>query len=462
MKIRAWRRILADYFDQIRFFEAHLNMKIAYYIADLLFEHECIVIPGLGGFISKEHPASVHPVKHQFKPPYKEIVFNPHLRANDGMLLNFIAQQEQLSYGDAKQKLDRFVLKCLEELGNGRRITFRNIGFIQYDEHRQIIFQADENQNYLGSSFGLSGFVSPAIKREGFQERLEKTIQQQREEKQRPITNTEPKAVNSRTAGFKKIDTKKTVVKASARPNRYKKQLAFIGILVLLLLIGWGYMNKPTFDRYYDAYAGWIPLFYASPNEYVAHHLDKIPVDRIINTETNISPEVATASVIPQPIKAEDNLSLSESYAEPIIVNPTEAQLEDDYTNENSIEQPVKESDQISTHDSEPITEESMIDTAPESYHSTVEVSSSASVSQNLPQQEYHYFIIAGAFRDKGNADKLVNQLRQKGFNAMYAGQTNSGLWRIAFEAFADRSTALRRLDAIKQEENSGAWLFSM
>lgn len=437
-------------------------MKIAYYIADLLFEHECIVIPGLGGFISKEHPASVHPVKHQFKPPYKEIVFNPHLRANDGMLLNFIAQQEQLSYGDAKQKLDRFVLKCLEELGNGRRITFRNIGFIQYDEHRQIIFQADENQNYLGSSFGLTGFVSPAIKREGFQERLEKTIQQQREEKQRPITSAEAGAVNPKPAGLKKIDTKKTVVRASARPNRYKKQFAFIGILVVLLLIGWGYMNKPTVDRYYDAYAGWIPLFYASPNEYVAHHLDKIPVDRIINTESNGRSEVATASVIPQPVKAEDNLSLSESYSDPIIVNPTESQVDEVINTDDRTDEPVMETDQYVSDETEAVVEDDAVEATPEADDSPVESATAGIASQNLPPQEYHYFIIAGAFRDKGNADKLINQLRQKGFNAMYAGQTNSGLWRIAFEAYADRPTALRRLDAIKQEESSGAWLFSM
>lgn len=77
-------------------------MKIAHYIADLLFEHECVVIPGLGGFITKDHPASIHPLKHQFKPPSREIVFNPHLRTNDGLLLSLIAQSENLSYQDAK------------------------------------------------------------------------------------------------------------------------------------------------------------------------------------------------------------------------------------------------------------------------------------------------------------------------------------------------------------------------
>lgn len=433
-------------------------MKIAFYIADLLFEHECVVIPGLGGFISKEHPASVHPVKHQFKPPYKEIVFNPHLRANDGMLLNFIAQKEELSYADAKQKLDKFVLKCLEELGNGRRITFRNIGFIQYDEHKQILFQADESQNYLGSSFGLTGFVSPAIKREGFQERLEKTIHQQREEKKRPISSPAPDQASGKSSGFKKINPKQTVVRASAKPNRYKKQFAFIGLLFLFMLIGWGYMNKPTVDRYYDAYASWIPLFYASPNEYVAHHLDKIPVDRFINTDVVMAPEVSTASVIPQPTRAEDNLSLSESFADPIIVNPTGEQSTDlqNATNAAMDETAVKQASVANDSDQE------IFDESEFNHDDSEAVVETTIAPANTPQQEYHYFIIAGAFREKANADKLISVLRQKGFNAMYAGQTSSGLWRVAFEAYADRATAIGRLEAIKKEENNGAWLFIM
>ena len=77
-------------------------MKIAKYIADLLFEYECIVIPGFGGLITKEIPAQIHPVQHHFIPPSKEIVFNVHLKTNDGLLVNHIARQENLTYIEAK------------------------------------------------------------------------------------------------------------------------------------------------------------------------------------------------------------------------------------------------------------------------------------------------------------------------------------------------------------------------
>jgi cell division septation protein DedD len=78
-----------------------------------------------------------------------------------------------------------------------------------------------------------------------------------------------------------------------------------------------------------------------------------------------------------------------------------------------------------------------------------------------LASQQAGFYIIAGAFRDKENADKLINQLRSKGYEAVYAGQTNTGLWRIAFEAHQQRSAAIRRLAVIQNEENPGAWIFS-
>ncbi len=64
-------------------------------------------------------------------------------------------------------------------------------------------FDADATQNYLADSFGLTGFVSPMIKREDFKQKLEHTIRQQRDEKQRKLhTNPTPKS-RTRNTGTK-------------------------------------------------------------------------------------------------------------------------------------------------------------------------------------------------------------------------------------------------------------------
>jgi len=421
-------------------------MKIASSIADLLFEHECVVIPGLGGFITKNHPAEIHAIKHQFKPPHKEIVFNQHLRANDGMLLNYIAQKEALSYADAKKKMDRFVLRCLDEMEQGRRITFRSIGSIYFDSHKQVVFDADATQNYLADSFGLTGFVSPMIMREDFKQKLEQTIRQQREEKQRKL-HTDP-VVKSKAP---KSNTKaEPVFKASRRPNRYKKQIFFVTILLLFMLVGWSYMNINTVSRYYEAYSGWVPFFYASPNEFVAKHADKIALDRYIPVEKNEtvanlqkSLRTSEATLIPDVSSQEADNIEEENYAEEENFNETNSFEEntapantaaDDYEVEVVVTEPLP-------------AEEDAVTVIPKTTPVTT--------------QQAGFFIIAGAFRDKDNADKLIGQLRGKGFEAVYAGQTNTGLWRIAFEAHQQRSAAIRRLAVIQNEENPGAWIFS-
>ncbi len=421
-------------------------MKIASSIADLLFEHECVVIPGLGGFITKNHPAEIHSVKHQFKPPHKEIVFNQHLRANDGMLLNYIAQKEALTYADAKKKMDRFVLRCIDEMDQGRRITFRNIGSIYFDSHKQVIFDADATQNYLADSFGLTGFVSPMIKREDFKQKLEQTIRQQRDEKQRKL-HTDP-IPKSRTSN--KRTKAEPVFKASRRPNRYKKQFLFVAFLLVFMLVGWSYMNINTVSKYYAAYSGWIPVFYASPNEFVANHADKIAIDRFIPAEKN-----ETVADLQQSLRTSEATLIPD-----VSLQEAESFDEESFTEEES----------FSENNSFENTDAAEFETAADAEYETVvaeplpvEVKAVTITAEATPvtTQQAGFYIIAGAFREKENADKLISQLRSKGFEAVYAGQTNTGLWRIAFEAHQQRSAAIRRLAVIQNEENPGAWIFS-
>lgn len=411
-------------------------MKIASSIADLLFEHECVVIPGLGGFITKTNPASVHPVKHQFKPPHKEIVFNQHLRANDGMLLNHIAHKESLPYSEAKKKMDKFVLRCLQEMQSGRRINFRLIGSISMDDKQQIVFDPDLSQNYLAESFGLTGFVSPAIKRETFAQKLEQQIKQQREEKSQKINSdtskrrTKPKA------------PKQKVFRASRKKNPYKKQLIFIAVLLIFMASGWAYMNKQLVQHYYQTYASLVPFFYPSPNEYMATHMNHFGITALAD---NSNPNTIDHATLPvedlrteKPAETLPNTAfLSETKTEEELPAETEAVKE-------LLETPATLHDEF-------IPAETIAEPTKKVIQNPV---------QHMDQPKY--FIIAGAFRQKANADKLMDELRAKGFNAVFAGQTASGLHRIAFEVHPNRSAALSRLEAIKKEENENAWLFSM
>jgi len=48
-------------------------MDISSYISELLFEHDCVIIPNFGGFICNYKPADIHPIQNTVSPPAKAI-----------------------------------------------------------------------------------------------------------------------------------------------------------------------------------------------------------------------------------------------------------------------------------------------------------------------------------------------------------------------------------------------------
>lgn len=76
-----------------------------------------------------------------------------------------------------------------------------------------------------------------------------------------------------------------------------------------------------------------------------------------------------------------------------------------------------------------------------------------------LARQVGKYHIVAGAFRMEENAEKKLEQLREKGFSPMNIGTTRFGLHQVVYASFKDRIEALQKLREIQQNENPDAWL---
>jgi len=137
-------------------------MTIAKYINDLLYRYDCVIVPNFGGFITNRIGAKVNPFTNNFYPPTKQISFNAHLKQNDGLLLNYIASVENISFEKAIIKINEAVSSWEETLKN-KQVVFDNIGNISLNENSQLIFEPKKNHNFLTNSFGLSVVSSPKI-----------------------------------------------------------------------------------------------------------------------------------------------------------------------------------------------------------------------------------------------------------------------------------------------------------
>ncbi len=73
------------------------------------------------------------------------------------------------------------------------------------------------------------------------------------------------------------------------------------------------------------------------------------------------------------------------------------------------------------------------------------------------PQGKYH--VVAGAFRMPENAQKRVNQLRDKGYKARQIGANKYGLHQVVYNSYTDSQEALKELRTIRKKDNKEAWL---
>ncbi len=141
-------------------------MKVSKHISRLLYSHDCVIVPGFGGFIANTKPAQVNFQTDRFSPPTKEVSFNVNLSQDDGLLINEISFKLGLSYQEAKQLVLAEVNTWLDRLHSGHSVSIDGIGDLYTDKNRLIQFEPEANKNFLLDAYGLSSFHYPALKRE--------------------------------------------------------------------------------------------------------------------------------------------------------------------------------------------------------------------------------------------------------------------------------------------------------
>lgn len=141
---------------------------ITRHIADLLYHHECVIVPGLGGFIKAIHPARILHTTHEFCPPSGSIAFNAGLSGNDGLLANYIASVEKKSYREALQELRHWSEACINSLKHGERLVLDGIGDFRMNTSGNIEFNPSRQINFNADAFGLPVFFARTADNEPF------------------------------------------------------------------------------------------------------------------------------------------------------------------------------------------------------------------------------------------------------------------------------------------------------
>ena len=150
-----------------------VTMKIESYIAQLLYRYQCVTVPGFGAFLTEIQSAQLIESSNSFFPPKKMISFNAYLKNNDGLLANHIAQAEKTSYEYAISAIQYEVFNWRKALQENGLFAIKNVGDFSLNADKNLIFTPYDQTNYLSNSFGLAPFVSPKVKRELFEQKIE-------------------------------------------------------------------------------------------------------------------------------------------------------------------------------------------------------------------------------------------------------------------------------------------------
>jgi len=141
-------------------------IDLSKYICELLHSHECVVVPELGGFITRKKNAVIYVAQNLFAPPSKHLHFNTQLTHNDGLLAHHISKENGISYEKALEEIHETVSDILYQLYKGKSVVFPQIGVIS-NQNGFMRFEPSAEQNIQDESYGLNSFIMPMLQHDG-------------------------------------------------------------------------------------------------------------------------------------------------------------------------------------------------------------------------------------------------------------------------------------------------------
>lgn len=128
------------------------------HIEILLLDNDCVIVPGLGGFMAHYEQAHLDESDDTFIPPFRSIGFNQKLTLNDSLLVQSYVEAYDLSYPDALKRIEDEVRELRQRLDTEGSVTFNDLGVLSLNADGHLEFEPCEAGILTPELYGLSGF----------------------------------------------------------------------------------------------------------------------------------------------------------------------------------------------------------------------------------------------------------------------------------------------------------------
>ena len=133
-------------------------IELTKHIEILLLENDCVIVPGLGGFIAHHQPAHYEEDEGVFLPPTRTVGFNPQLTMNDGLLTQAYMQTYHTDFPDASRKIAQKVNELKEILYSEGVVEMPGIGVLHYTLYHTYEFHPQESGVLSPALYGLDAY----------------------------------------------------------------------------------------------------------------------------------------------------------------------------------------------------------------------------------------------------------------------------------------------------------------
>lgn len=151
-------------------------MKPIVNIKKLLYQYDCVIIPGFEGFVKNPCSAELNPFNLTLYPPTARITFNKNLQNNDGLLANYISETENISYAEALLQIKDWVTTTQNDLKENKKVEIDGLGFFHIDINDKLIFTQSKEFNFSTESYGLSPVLAIPVDREKLPEKMKREV----------------------------------------------------------------------------------------------------------------------------------------------------------------------------------------------------------------------------------------------------------------------------------------------
>ncbi|MGY8928607.1 MAG: HU domain-containing protein [Flavobacteriales bacterium] len=120
----------------------------------MFLDYDCVIIPGLGGFVCNGRSAWYDEENEEMVPPSRDVIFNPNLIHNDGLLAQEIMRARDLSYSEAMKHVEDEASSMVRQLKEGKPVEIARVGRLYSGEDGVTRFLPDSELVRVLRSFG--------------------------------------------------------------------------------------------------------------------------------------------------------------------------------------------------------------------------------------------------------------------------------------------------------------------